>query len=149
MTYNIQVIDLLLEYIGGTWPYYWLSSKTCREWIQGCKYLFFIICQMLILNTDWLIPGHTTFSNVAYLLKIPYWLDNIFQYCPLVMVLLLWDHIVLLWYHIVLLWCHIVLLFDRNVTLVLPSPSWKWPSFHMFLTAWYCCLVLSWYLMSY
>ncbi len=52
-----------------------------------------------------------------------------------------------LWRHIVL-WCHIVLLFDRNVTLVLPSPSWEWPSFHMSLIAWYCWLVLSWYLMS-
>ncbi len=46
-------------------------------------------------------------------------------------VLLLWCHILLLWCHIILLWRHIVLLFDRNVTLVLPSPSWEWPSFHV------------------
>ncbi len=122
----------------------WLQ-KVCRDELMPfyyivlyCTVLYFIIC-----HTDWSIPGHMTFSNVAYWLKIPYWTDNIFQYYPLIMVLLVWHHIVLLWCHIVILyycliemslWCYLV--------------RAGWPSFHMSLTAWYCWLVLSWYLVS-
>ncbi len=36
---------------------------------------------MEILQADWSIPGHMTFSNGAYWLKIAYWLDNIITYC--------------------------------------------------------------------